>query len=145
MLEKIEKIEVPPERKLMRLRLPEVERSGRVVLELENIHKSYGDIMSSTERTFSSSAESAWLSSDRTVLESPHSCACSPGAKMSTLESFVSDTMSRRAISVKNVNDLDEERTVLENMTDGAPTEMIPRLRSLLGAFLFPAMTSTKK
>ena len=33
--------------------------------------------------------------------------------------------------------DLDENRTVLENMTDGAPTEMIPRLRNLLGAFLF--------
>ena len=34
MLEKMKKIEVPPERKLLRLRLPEVERSGRVVLEL---------------------------------------------------------------------------------------------------------------
>ena len=43
MLEKMQTIEVPPERKLLRLRLPEVERSGRVVLELEKVHKSYGD------------------------------------------------------------------------------------------------------
>ncbi|HXV61060.1 MAG TPA: ABC-F family ATP-binding cassette domain-containing protein, partial [Vicinamibacteria bacterium] len=42
MLEKITLIEVPPERKLMRLRLPEPPRSGRAVIELENIFKSYG-------------------------------------------------------------------------------------------------------
>ena len=43
MLEKIERIEVPPERKLMKLRLPQPERSGRVVLELKAVTKKYGE------------------------------------------------------------------------------------------------------
>ena len=33
--------------------------------------------------------------------------------------------------------DLDEDRTVLENMNDGASIAMVPQLRSILGAFLF--------
>ena len=41
--------------------------------------------------------------------------------------------------------DLDENRTVLENMTEGAPSEMVPRLRNVLGAFLFKGDDVDKK
>ncbi len=40
---RVDVIEVPPERKLMKLRLPEPERSGRVVMELTRVAKKYGD------------------------------------------------------------------------------------------------------
>ena len=145
MLEKIEKIEVPPERKLMRLRLPEVERSGRVVLELENIHKSYGD-----NHVFNG-ANLLVERGERMALVGPN------GVGKSTLMRLLSETENvdsgklRLGHSVKtgyfsqDRYDLDEERTVLENMTDGAPTEMIPRLRSLLGAFLFHGDDVDKK
>ena len=145
MLEKKEKIEVPPERKLMRLRLPEVERSGRVVLELENIHKSYGD-----NHVFNG-ANLLIERGERMALVGPN------GVGKSTLMRLLSETEDidsgklRLGHNVKtgyfsqDRYDLDEERTVLENMTDGAPTEMIPRLRSLLGAFLFHGDDVDKK
>ncbi|TDI36599.1 MAG: ABC transporter ATP-binding protein [Acidobacteria bacterium] len=145
MLEKMEKIEVPPERKLMRLRLPEVERSGRVVLELENIHKSYGD-----NHVFEG-ANLLVERGERMALVGPN------GVGKSTLMRLlaeIEDLDSGKLRLGHNVKtgyfsqdryDLDEERTVLENMTDGAPTEMIPRLRSLLGAFLFHGDDVDKK
>ena len=145
MLEKIEKIEVPPERKLMRLRLPEVERSGRVVLELENIHKSYGD-----NHVFNG-ANLLVERGERMALVGPN------GVGKSTLMRLLSETENvdsgklrlghsvKRGYFSQDRYDLDEERTVLENMTDGAPTEMIPRLRSLLGAFLFHGDDVDKK
>ena len=145
MLEKIEKIDIPPERKLMRLRLPEVERSGRVVIELENMNKSYGD-----NHVFTG-ASLLIERGERMALVGPN------GVGKSTLMRLLSETESvdsgklRLGHNVKtgyfsqDRYDLDEERTVLENMTDGAPTEMIPRLRSLLGAFLFHGDDVDKK
>ena len=43
MLDKMERIEVPPERSLLKLRLPDPPRSGRIPMELESLVKSYGD------------------------------------------------------------------------------------------------------
>ncbi len=43
MMEKMEIIEIPPERKIIKLKLPEPVRSGRIVLELEAVDKRYGD------------------------------------------------------------------------------------------------------
>jgi ATP-binding cassette subfamily F protein 3 len=41
--------------------------------------------------------------------------------------------------------DLDEDRTVLENMNDSASIAMVPQLRSILGAFLFHGDDVDKK
>ena len=145
MLKKIEKIEVPPERKLMRLRLPEVERSGRVVLELENIHKSYGD-----NHVFNG-ADLLVERGERLALVGPNGVGKSTLMRLLSGSEDVDSGKLRLGHNVKTGYfsqeryDLDEERTVLENMTDGAPTEMIPRLRSLLGAFLFHGDDVDKK
>ena len=42
MLEKIERIEVPPERKRIHFQFPAAVKSGRVVLELDGVRKAYG-------------------------------------------------------------------------------------------------------
>jgi len=145
MLEKIVRIEVPPERKLMRLRLPEVERSGRVVLELDNVDKSYGKT-----RVFER-ADLLVERGERLALVGPN------GVGKSTLMRLlagVEETDGGKRTLGHNVKtgyfsqeryDLDASRTVLENMSDGAPIEMIPRLRSLLGAFLFHGDDVDKK
>ena len=145
MLEKIVKIEVPPERKLLRLRLPEVERSGRVVLELAKVKKSYGD-----NHVFKGS-DLLIERGERMALVGPN------GVGKSTLMRLLSGAEAPDSGEVKyghNVKtgyfsqeryDLDEERSVLENMTDGAPIDMIPRLRNLLGAFLFHGDDVDKK
>ena len=145
MLEKMEKIEVPPERKLMKLRLPEIERSGRVVIEAENLDKSYGDT-----HVFDR-ANLHVERGERMALVGPN------GVGKSTLMRLLSKSEEPDAGAIKlghNVTtgyfsqeryDLDENGTVLENMTDGAPSEMIPRLRKILGAFLFRGDDVDKK
>ena len=145
MLEKMQKIEVPPERKLLRLRLPEVERSGRVILELGKVHKSYGD-----NHVFNG-CDLLIERGERMALVGPN------GVGKSTLMRLLSGTEAPDDGELKlghNVKtgyfsqeryDLDEERTLLENMTEGAPIEMIPRLRNLLGAFLFHGDDVDKK
>ena len=42
-LDKVERIEIPPERKKIRFKFPEAPRPGRVVLELKGVRKAYGD------------------------------------------------------------------------------------------------------
>lgn len=42
-LEKLERIEVPPEEKTIHFRFPQPQPSGRVVVELDSVAKSYGD------------------------------------------------------------------------------------------------------
>ena len=42
-LEKIERIEVPPEEKTIHFKFPQPKPSGRIVAEFEDVAKSYGD------------------------------------------------------------------------------------------------------
>ena len=60
-LERIERIEIPPEEKTIHFRFPQPKPSGRVVAEFKNVAKSYGD-HAGLLRTWisSSSAATAW-------------------------------------------------------------------------------------
>ncbi len=145
MLEKIEVIEVPPERKLMRLRLPEPERSGRVVIEISSLHKSYGKT-----RVFDK-ADLVMERGERLALVGPN------GVGKSTLMRLLAEVERPDGGTVKLGHkvavgyfsqeryDLDENKTVLENMSDGAPIGMVPQLRNILGAFLFHGDDVDKK
>ena len=137
MLEKMVRIEVPPERKLLRLRLPTIQRSGRVAIEANNVSKSYG------ENVVLENSELLIERGERMALVGPN------GVGKSTLTRLLGGIEQPDSGEVKpghNVKigyfsqeryDLNNQLTVLENMTSGAPREMIPRLRNLLGAFLF--------
>jgi ATP-binding cassette subfamily F protein 3 len=145
MLEKVEVIEVPPERKLMRLRLPEPERPGRVVVELTRIDKAYGDV-----RVFKG-ADLAIERGERLALVGPN------GVGKSTLMRILAQEEAPDSGTVKlghkvatgyfsqDRYDLDENRTVLENMNERASIAMVPQLRSILGAFLFHGDDVDKK
>src|SRR5258708_1420569 len=43
LLDKVERIEIPPQRKRIRFKFPEAPRPGRVILELKGIPKAYGE------------------------------------------------------------------------------------------------------
>ncbi len=145
MLEKMEVIEVPPERKLMRLRLPEPERASRVVIEAEGIDKSYGET-----RVFQG-ARLVVERGDRLALVGPN------GVGKSTLMRLLSGEELPDAGELKlghNAKtgyfsqeryDLNEEKTVLESMTEVAPVSKVGELRSVLGAFLFRGDDVEKK
>ena len=42
MLDKVVRIEIPPERKRVRFHFPQTQKSGRMVLELKQVRKAYG-------------------------------------------------------------------------------------------------------
>jgi ATP-binding cassette subfamily F protein 3 len=115
------------------------------VLELENIHKSYG------ENHVFNGANLLVERGERMALVGPNGVGKSTLMRLLSESEEVDSGKLRLGHNVKtgyfsqDRYDLDEERTVLENMTDGAPTEMIPRLRSLLGAFLFHGDDVDKK
>ncbi len=145
MLEKIDVIEVPPERKLMKLRLPEPERPGRVVIELSRVEKAYGDV-----RVFEGS-DLVIERGERLALVGPN------GVGKSTLMRLLAQEEAPDSGTVKlghkvatgyfsqDPYDLDENRTVLENMNERASIAMVPQLRSILGAFLFHGDDVDKK
>ena len=68
MLEKVERLEVPPERKRIHFQFPAAPKSGRMVLELKDVRKAYGDEESfSITSTCTSSAAIASRSSATTA------------------------------------------------------------------------------
>jgi ATP-binding cassette subfamily F protein 3 len=146
MLEKMERIEVPPERKQLTLRLPDPPRSGRIVLELEKVGKSYGD------NVVFRGVDLLVERGDKIALVGPN------GAGKSTLmrllagaeppdsgERKLGYNVEARFFSQDRAYNLNENRTVLENMMEAAPLEQIPRLRNILGAFLFHGDDVDKK
>ncbi|MGH9322937.1 MAG: ABC-F family ATP-binding cassette domain-containing protein, partial [Vicinamibacteria bacterium] len=144
-LEKVQVIEVPPERKLMKLRLPEPERPGRVVIELSRVRKSYGEtrvldgadlVLERGERFALVGPNGVGKSTLMRLLaaaEAPDSGAIKLGHKVAT-GYFSQDRF-----------DLDEDKTVLENMNESASIAMVPQLRNILGAFLFHGDDVDKK
>jgi ATP-binding cassette subfamily F protein 3 len=136
-LEKIERIVLPPERKKIRFTFPEPPRSGRVVLELVGVTKSYGDLV--VLDNVSLSVEKG----ERICLVGHN------GAGKSTLMRVLAGDRfqeGERTLGSNVVPDyyaqdqsstLDVTRTVYEEILAVAPYDRVPVLRDLLACFLF--------
>ena len=146
MLDKLETIEVPPERKPMKVRLPPPARSGRVVLELKSLSKRYG-----AKEVFRE-AELLVERGEKVAVVGPN------GAGKSTLMRLLAEVeppdrgerklghnVSIAYFGQDRSHDLDGEKTVLGELMSVAPMEVVPQLRSLLGAFLFRGDDVEKK
>jgi ATP-binding cassette subfamily F protein 3 len=154
MLEKVVPIEVPPERKRIHFSFPACARSGRTVLELKHVRKSYpappgfdgqaitvfGDVNLHIER------------GDRIALVGPN------GAGKSTLMRMLSGeeqpdagtrTLGHQVIMEYFAQDeavrLDPSLTVYETLSSGSPNNMVPAIRNILGGFLFSGDDVYKK
>jgi ATP-binding cassette subfamily F protein 3 len=146
-LERMEPVEVAPElRAGMRLRIPTPARAGEVVLQLEAVHKRYG------ETTVYRGVDLLVRRGDRVALAGPN------GAGKSTLLRIAAgvlpfDAGERRLghnvqvalFAQHQLEVLDPRRTVLEELECIAHTEDVPRLRGHLGAFLFSGDDVEKK
>jgi ATP-binding cassette subfamily F protein 3 len=137
-LEKIERLEMPPGTKKLRIRLPAAPRSGRTVLELEHAAKRYGDIV------VYDGIDLRLERGERVALVGPN------GAGKTTLVKLLAAaeplTAGKRTVghnvelgyfAQDQANVLDPQKTVLAEMMSVAPYDMVPRLRDILGAFLF--------
>jgi ATP-binding cassette subfamily F protein 3 len=137
-LEKIDRIEVPPERKSIAFQFPVPPKGGRLALELEDIEHGYGPL--SVLRDVSLSIERG----ERVALVGAN------GAGKSTLMRLLAGCEAPRSgcrreghnlnlayFAQDQARVLNPARTALEELTSAAPFDMVPRVRDILGAFLF--------
>ena len=138
MLDKIVRIEIPPERKRVRFHFPHTAKSGRMVLELKHVKKAYGatrvfdDVSLHIER------------GDRIALIGPN------GAGKSTMMRILSGgeapdsgtrTEGHHVVMQYFAQDeaarLDPTLTVYGTLAGDSPMDMVPHIRTILGGFLF--------
>jgi ATP-binding cassette subfamily F protein 3 len=137
-LEKMEIIEIPESLKKINITFPPPPHSGNIALTLEGIEKSYG------ERKVLCGLDLLIESKERLVVAGPN------GAGKSTLLRIIAGTDSDFSGSIKlgsGINTgyfsqeaaetLDSNVQVLEYMEKDAPVALVPKLRDMLGAFLF--------
>src|ERR1700678_865912 len=137
-LEKIERIEVPPDEKTIHFRFPQPKPSGRIVAEFRGVSKSYG-----AKHVFSSASFNIERG-DRIALVGVN------GAGKSTLIKILSGeepVTSGEYTTGHNVDAdyfaqdqykaLDTESTILDDLAQVAPRSNNTELRSILGCFLF--------
>ena len=146
MLDKVERLEVPPERKRIHFQFPAAPKSGRMVLELKHARKAYGD------KIVLDRVDLHIERGDRIALVGHN------GAGKSTLMRMLSgeeppDTGARaeghqvvaQYFAQDEATRLDPALTVYETLESGSPHTMVPAIRNILGGFLFSGDDVYKK
>jgi ATP-binding cassette subfamily F protein 3 len=146
LLDKVERIEIPPERKQIRFKFPDAPKPGRVVMELKGVRKAYG------EHLVLDHVDLVVERGDRIALVGPNGAGKStlmrllagedaPDAGVRSLgHQVVMDYFAQDQAAV-----LTGTRTVHEEMSAASPTTMVPLIRTLLGGFLFSGDDVYKK
>src|SRR5437660_9292645 len=138
LLEKVVPIEVPPERKKIHFDFPACAKSGRMVLELKQARKAYGDLVVFADLDLHIER------GDRIALVGPNGVGKSTLMRM--LSGEESPDRGERALGHNVVMQyfaqdeatrMDPAPTVYETLSSGSPTQMVPMIRNILGGFLF--------
>ena len=137
-LERMERIEIPPEEKTIRFRFPQPKPSGRIVAEFKNAAKSYGEKEVFRDVNFMIER------GDRVALVGAN------GAGKSTLIRMLANDEPLTAgeyvlghnaqpdyFAQDQYKVLDPERRMLDDLEEVAPRATTTELRNLLGCFLF--------
>jgi ATP-binding cassette subfamily F protein 3 len=146
MLEKRERIKIPTERKEVRFQFPSPKRSGQKVVEVKNLHKSYGAV-----RVYQG-IDLTLYRGDKVALVGPNGAGKSTLLKMlagvldfEAGEIFLGKDVTRAYFAQHQFDILRPERTVYEELLSMATDESQTELRSLLGTFLFVGEDIEKK
>src|SRR5436190_2828437 len=137
-LDKIERIEVPPDEQTIHFSFPQPKPSGRIVAEFKDVSKSYG------QKTVFSGATFIVERGDRIALVGVNGAGKSTliklfaGAEPLTSGSY---TLGHNALpdyfAQDQYKELDPNARMLDDLSSAAPRSTQTQLRTLLGCFLF--------
>ncbi len=146
MLDRIERIEIPPEEKTVKIKFPQPARASVRVLSLKNVCKSYGDLKVYDDLNFE-------LERGEKVVLAGHN-----GAGKSTLLKILAGVLpfdkGERILGINiqsgyyaqhRVEMLNSDRTVLEEASDTKRMNPDLFVRTVLGTFLFRGDSVFKK
>jgi ATP-binding cassette subfamily F protein 3 len=145
-LERMDRIEAPSSSKTIRFGFPPAPRSGDVVVRMEGVSKRYG------QREVFREADLLLRRGDRVAVVGPN------GAGKSTLLGLITGRVVPDGGSVEighraemshfaqhHLDALDPASTVLEEAERDAGPDVRPRVRTLLGSFLFEGDDASKR
>ncbi|MBY0373132.1 MAG: ABC-F family ATP-binding cassette domain-containing protein [Bryobacteraceae bacterium] len=137
-LEKIERIELPPEEKAIHFSFPQPKASGRVVIEAHGIAKSYGDKVVFRDARF------AVERGDRIALVGVNGAGKSTLIKLlcgveppTTGELRLGHNVEVDYFAQDQYKALDTDAKIIDDLREVAPRRTETELRNLLGCFLF--------
>ena len=137
-LEKIERIEVPPEEKTIHFSFPQPKPSGRIVAEFKDVAKSYG------LKVVFSGVNFIIERGDRIALVGVNGAGKSTLIKLlAGIEALTAGdyTLGHNAMpdyfAQDQYKELDPARRMIDDLSDAAPRSTQTQLRTLLGCFLF--------
>ncbi|MGC2552798.1 MAG: ABC-F family ATP-binding cassette domain-containing protein [Candidatus Sulfotelmatobacter sp.] len=148
-LEKIERIEVPPEEKTIHFSFPQPKPSGRIVAEFENVAKVYpatkkSDSRTSAEKEVFRNVNFMIEKGDRIALVGVNGAGKSTlikllaGAELPTHGEFkLGYNVEADYFAQDQYKELDADARMIDDLGAASPRSTQTELRSLLGCFLF--------
>jgi len=136
-LEKVERIVIPPERKRIRFHFPDAPKSGKIVMELKGLTKAYDShvVLNRIDFVAEKGERIALVGHNgagKTTLMSVLAGSSFQGGERIVGHNVVMDYFAQDQANV-----LDISRSAWDELYADAPYDMVPRLRDILGAFLF--------
>src|SRR5271165_223812 len=137
-LEKIERIEIPPDEETIHFRFPQPKPSGRIVAEFQNVAKSYGDTPVFAGANFTIER------GDRVALVGVNGAGKSTlikilaGAEpLTSGEYILGHNAQPDYFAQDQYKELDQNARMIDDLATVAPRATNTELRSILGCFLF--------
>ncbi|MDD2500181.1 MAG: ABC-F family ATP-binding cassette domain-containing protein [Geobacter sp.] len=144
-LEKVERIELPPERKKIRFQFPDAPKSGRIVLELQGLTRSYGSnlVLNKVDLTVEKGERIALTGHNgagKSTLMAVLAGGEYQGGSLNIGHNVVADYFAQDQAAV-----LAGDKSAYDELYSDCPYDMVPKLRDILGAFLFSGDDIHKK
>ena len=143
-LEKIERIEVPPEEKTIHFSFPQPKPSGRIVVESEDVAKSYPGKNGAPDKEVFRNVNFMIERGDRIALVGVNGAGKSTLIKLLAGTEQVTHGQFRLGHNVDadyfaqdQYKELDPDARIIDDLGDASPGSGETELRSLLGCFLF--------